>query len=84
VQDNLARLTVRVPPDAKVWFDDEPTSQQGPVRNFDSPPIDPGQEYTYDIRAQWRQGDREVERTKHVVVEAGKDITVDFTNPPTE
>jgi uncharacterized protein (TIGR03000 family) len=79
--DNAAHMTVRVPPDAQVWFENEATTQRGAVRNFDSPELAPGRDFTYDIRARWRQGDREVDQTRHVLVQAGTHVTVDFTAP---
>jgi uncharacterized protein (TIGR03000 family) len=74
-----AHITVRVPADAKVWFADESTTQQGAVREFESPELTRGRNYSYDIRARWREGNREVEQTRHVAVRGGEDVMVDFT-----
>jgi uncharacterized protein (TIGR03000 family) len=76
-----ARITVRIAPDAQIWFDDAPTRQTGALREFESPPLTPGMAYTYDIRAQWREGGREVTRSRHISVQAGGRVTVDFRNP---
>ena len=81
--DEAARMTVRVPSDAQVWFQNQPMKQQGPVRYYQSPQLTPGQDYTYDIRAQWREGGRVVSRTRHVDVQAGSNVNVDFTAPNT-
>ncbi len=78
-QNNEARLRLMVPSDAKVWFDGKPTQQSGTVRNFESPPLTPGQQYTYDIKVQWRdQNGKEVSRTRRVDVSANAAIQVDF------
>jgi uncharacterized protein (TIGR03000 family) len=76
-----ARMTVRVPPDAQIWFDDTATRQTGAVREFESPPLAPGKTYTYEIRAQWRVGGREVTQSRQIRVQAGGRVTVDFTSP---
>ena len=78
--DNAARLRVVVPADAKVWFDGNPTKMTGAVRQFESPALKPGRQYTYDVKAQWRDRDRkDVTRTRRVDVGASADVTVDFT-----
>jgi uncharacterized protein (TIGR03000 family) len=78
--DNAARLRVVVPADAKVWFDGNPTKMTGAVRQFESPALKPGRQYTYDVKAQWRnRDDKEVTRTRRVDVGANADVTVDFT-----
>jgi uncharacterized protein (TIGR03000 family) len=77
--DNTVRINVRVPPDAEVWVEGQATRQAGPVREFASPPITPGRDYTYEIRARWREGDREVTRARDLTVRAGDAVSVDFT-----
>jgi uncharacterized protein (TIGR03000 family) len=79
--DNVAHMHVVVPPDAKVWFNGSPTQQTGSAREFGSPPLVPGQDYSYDITARWTENGQEVTRTRHVDVRANADITVDFTQP---
>jgi uncharacterized protein (TIGR03000 family) len=78
--DNAARVRVLVPAaDAKVWFDGKETKQTGVVRRFESPALTPGHEYSYDVKAQWRdQEGKEVTRTRHVDVRANGLATVDF------
>jgi uncharacterized protein (TIGR03000 family) len=79
MQDNMARIRVVVPDGARVWFDNQPTKQTGSVRNFESPALKPGHEYTYDVKAQWRdQNGKEVTRTRHIDVRANGSVTVDF------
>jgi len=71
-------VMVMVPtPDAKVWFDDSPTAQQGMQRTFNTPPLDPGT-YTYTIRARWTENGQKVERQRQVRVQPGQSATVDF------
>ena len=79
--DNVAHMHVIVPPDAKVWFNGSPTQQAGSDREFASPPLVPGQDYSYDITARWTEDGREVTQTRHVDVRANADVVVDFTRP---
>jgi uncharacterized protein (TIGR03000 family) len=78
---NAARVTVRVPPDAQIWVENQATKLTGGVRNFVSPRLTPGREYIYDIRAVWQQDGHAVEQARQVAVHAGAKITVDFTQP---
>jgi uncharacterized protein (TIGR03000 family) len=79
--DTVAHIQVIVPPDAKVWFNGSLTQATGSDREFASPPLVPGQDYNYDITAQWTEGGQEVTQTRHVGVRAGAGVVVDFTRP---
>ena len=82
--DNTAHVSVRIPADAEVWFGQGKTQQTGAVREFVSPPLTPGKEYTYDIKARWMVGGKEVVQTRQVDVAAGTFKAVDFTKPAAE
>jgi uncharacterized protein (TIGR03000 family) len=77
--ENTARIRLVVPTGAKVWFGSSATKQTGSVRDFESPRLTPGKEYTYDIKATWSEGGKEVTRTRQVDVRANSNSTVDFT-----
>ncbi len=83
-QDLTAHIAVKVPADAEVWFGQGKTQQTGSLREFVSPPLSPGKEYTYDIKARWMAGGQEVVQTRQVDVGAGAWKTVDFTRPAPE
>jgi uncharacterized protein (TIGR03000 family) len=74
-------VTVHVPADADVWFDGDATKQQGEWREFASPPLTPGKDYSYDVRARWTVGGKAVDQTRTVVVHANDKVEVDFTRP---
>ena len=78
---NSAHIRVIVPADARVWFDDAPTQQTGSVRIFDTPTLEPGRSYSYQVRAQWTENGREVMQTRVARVHPGDAVTVDFTTP---
>lgn len=76
-----ARIILRVPADAFVYFDDEPTRQSSSERVFDTPPLSVGKDYTYNVRVEViRQGT--IHRTtRSVLVQAGKSVTANFPDP---
>ncbi len=81
-QDNRAHIRLIVPPDAKVWFGNSLTQQTGAVRNFDSPPLTAGKDYSYDIKVQWRDASgKELTRTRQVGVRANSQTTVELARP---
>jgi uncharacterized protein (TIGR03000 family) len=80
--DTRAHVTVTAPRGAKVWFDGTATSATEPVRQFVTPPLAPGRQYTYWARANWNENGQEVKRLQPVEVTAGAHIDVSFPAPP--
>ena len=76
-----ARVAVRVPPDADLWFEGSKMAPTGAIRVFRSPPLAPGQLYGYEVRVRWLVGEQEETRTRTVLVTAGETVGVDFTGP---
>jgi len=83
-QDLTAHVTVKVQADAEVWFGEGKTRQTGATREFVSPALTPGKEFTYEVRARWMEGRKEVVQTRQVDVSAGSSKTIDFTRPAPE
>jgi len=74
-----ATITVLLPkPDAQLWFENAATQQQGMERHFVSPFLNPGEAYTYTVKAHWMENGKAVDRERHVNVWAGQQSTVDF------
>ena len=74
-------LRVHLPADAKLYFGKaEANAQNGSMRLFRSPSLEPGREYQYDLRAQWSENGRTVERTRTVPIRANEAVNVDFTH----
>jgi uncharacterized protein (TIGR03000 family) len=80
--DTRVHVSIRVPADARVWVDGEPTTSTGPVRQFESPPLPYGGEYNYEVRARWGDSGHEVTQTRQVEVTPGAHVEVDFPSPP--
>ena len=76
--NNTSMIRVRVAnPNAKVTIDGQPTGQNGMVRTFQTPPLEPGYQYSYEVRAEIPgQG---VQR-RSVMFSAGQNVDVDFTS----
>jgi len=74
-----ARVHVAVPANAEVWFGGFKTSQTGTDRVYQSPPLDPGKAYRYEVRARWTAANgKVVDRNREVRVRAGQSARVDF------
>jgi uncharacterized protein (TIGR03000 family) len=79
--DNRACVTVTVPASAKVWFDGTATTSTGPERQFVTPPLAQGRQFTYWVRARWNENGREVNQLQPVEVTAGGHFNVRFPEP---
>jgi uncharacterized protein (TIGR03000 family) len=80
--DARAHVTATVPADAQIWFEGVPTTSTGTVREFNSPPLTPGSQYTYEVRASWNENGHEVTQTQQVKVTAGAHVNVTFPVRP--
>ena len=78
VDANAVTIRMAVPSGARVWFDGEATSQTGADREFVSPPLTPGREYTYHVRVQWEENGKTMERNREVPVHAGDRINLNI------
>ena len=81
-QSAPAKLEVRVPANAELWVEGGKTSQNGAMRSFISPELQPGKAFTYTIRAHWVSPTGQlVDETRQVKVQAGRQTMVDFLKP---
>lgn len=77
-----ALIEVHVPTvDTRVWFDNQPTRQQGLEREYASPALPPGRDFQYTVRARWLQNGQAVEQTEVVRFQAGDRVAVNFPRP---
>jgi len=77
--DNTAHLMVVVPESAELWFNGTKTSVTGTQREFVTPALTPGKNFTYEIKARWMENGRPVEQTQSVQVQANAWKMVNFT-----
>ena len=73
-----AVLDIKMPCFGELWVDGFSTEQLGTDRLFRSPPLAPGSEYVYEVKARWTQNGKPVTRTKTVRVRPGQRALVDF------
>jgi uncharacterized protein (TIGR03000 family) len=79
----LTRFEVRLPAEARLWANGQPTRQTGAVREFVTPtPLAVGRTFRYTFRAQWEEGGRTIARERVVEFQAGGRVTVDFAGRP--
>jgi uncharacterized protein (TIGR03000 family) len=85
-QDQPARIDVEVPAKAALYCDGTKTSLTGTLRRFVTPALSPGREYSYEFKAEWKDGDTTVSVTQHVSFRAGDRVPVTFLKktPPIE
>jgi uncharacterized protein (TIGR03000 family) len=69
---NRARLIVEMPADAKLYVDDRAMKTMSAVRTFNTPELEPGQTYYYELRAETLRDGKAVTQTKRVLLRAGE------------
>jgi uncharacterized protein (TIGR03000 family) len=69
--DASVPIELQVPADAQVWFNGEKTTQTGTLRHFVSPPLTVGRQYTYEVRAAWKESGREITESRRSSFRAG-------------
>ncbi|MCS7167462.1 MAG: TIGR03000 domain-containing protein [Gemmatales bacterium] len=80
--NNVAEITILLPAaDAQVFVEDYELRTMGTRRTLQSPPLTPGKRYEYTITASWKSNGQMVRQTRIVTLQAGQQITVDFTKP---
>jgi len=73
-----ARIRVRLPADAELVVNGKPTTSTGPVREFETPALDPERVYDYRMAARWTEGGINVEKNVRVRALSGNRVTVNF------
>jgi uncharacterized protein (TIGR03000 family) len=74
-----SRITVRMPENGRLFVDGNPVTMTSPTRTFDTPRLEPGKSYYYTFKAEVVRDGKAQTEDRRVVVEAGKELTVDFT-----
>jgi uncharacterized protein (TIGR03000 family) len=76
--DNRARIWLRVPENAEVWFDGAKTKQTGTLRYYFSPPLAAGKTYFYQVQVRWKTDSTTIERKRQIGVRAGDELRLDL------
>lgn len=75
-----ARIVVKLPPGAALSVDGRRQERPDAVRQFETPPIAPGEAFTYTLRVDWPGGGKVTTQSEKVTVRGGDAREVDFTN----
>jgi uncharacterized protein (TIGR03000 family) len=79
---DTARVTVKLPADARLYVDDVLCPLTSDTRSFNTPELPAGKSYFYDLKAEVVRDGKKRVATQHVLVEAGKLVTVEFKDLP--
>ncbi len=77
--DAPAHVTVKAPTDARVTVDD--VEVPATARTFNTPALEAGRTYYYTVAAEMTRGGKAVSDSSRVLLEAGKDVSVEFVEP---
>jgi uncharacterized protein (TIGR03000 family) len=76
---NMVQLVGHLPTDADIWFEGNDMGRKDQMmREFISPPLTPGRNYTYDVKVNWAEEGRRVEQSFKVPVQAGDVLCLDL------
>jgi uncharacterized protein (TIGR03000 family) len=82
--DSKARVTVRLPEDARLFVDDVLCPLTSGERTFTTPPLEAGRAYYYTLKAEVVRDGRTQSTSRRIDVEAGKEMTVEFKDLPVQ
>jgi uncharacterized protein (TIGR03000 family) len=81
--DDLAHLQLMVPENAEVLLDGTKTTQAGTTREFVTPSLKPGSQYSYKITVRYTDATgKTVEDARDIRFQANDWFSIDFTRPP--
>jgi hypothetical protein len=73
-----ARLTLNLPPNARVWLAGKAVDTAINPVVLESPDLEPDQRYTFDIRVTWSDSRGEQERQRTVTVGVGQSTSLTY------
>lgn len=71
-----AQVVVKLPANARLYVD----NVYCPVRSFKTPALENGRRYYYTLRAEIMQDGERMAQSQRVVLTAGQNVNVEFTN----
>jgi uncharacterized protein (TIGR03000 family) len=74
------RLVVELPEDAKLFIDGQPTRTPSARREFQTPPLQPGETYYYELRAEVVRNGQTKTETQRVLIRPGHVSQANFTS----
>ena len=80
-QSAPATLVVRLPADAELFIDGQPTRSTSAERHFITPPLRPGAAYQYTLQVRFVRGEHTYVIRQVARVRASRETVVTFINP---
>ena len=81
---DAAKVTVKLPSDARLYVDGVQCPLTSATRSFDTPDLDAGQRYYYTLKAEVVRDGVMSTKERRVTVEAGKQVTIEFNDLPVQ
>jgi uncharacterized protein (TIGR03000 family) len=75
-----ARITVSLPADARLYVDNVFCPLTSATRSFPTPPLEPGREFYYTLRAEVTRDGQTRVQSQRITVGAGRQVNVEFSN----
>lgn len=75
-----SRVTVNLPGDARLWVDGVECPLTSATRSFDTPALNVGQRYFYNMRIEVVRNGERITDSQRVVIVPGEAVRVDFNN----
>ena len=74
----MATITVKLPPGATLYVDDRKSPSTDPIRQFSTPPLPAGRDFSYLMKAEIVRNGQTETFTQKVPFRAGERVEVDF------
>lgn len=74
-----AKITVKVPANGTLYIDGKKNDKTGTERQFTTPPLPAGKEFSYAMKLEMTRNGQQEEVTQKVAFRAGEIVLVDFT-----
>jgi uncharacterized protein (TIGR03000 family) len=78
VAPDRAKVVVQLPAGAKLYVDDQPIKTSSDYQSFNTPRLEPGQTYYYEVRAEAVRDGKTVVESKRILVRPGQEVSVAF------
>jgi uncharacterized protein (TIGR03000 family) len=75
-----ARITVYLPAEAQLYVDNVFCPLTSATRSFPTPPLQPGREFYYTLRAEVTRDGQTRVQSQRITVGAGRQVSVEFNN----
>jgi uncharacterized protein (TIGR03000 family) len=79
-----AKVTVKLPADAKLYIDDQLMKTPSAKRVFSTPVLTKGQVFYYVLRARVVRNGQTLTQTKRILIRAGQQVSTTFEDPSTQ